>query len=208
MKIRTITNRNQKWRIHNTKEYLILLMEIQIKSKKHVKKCSHPKKFKKIKHSLCQSFLELILFLILSVTHCLMSNLSRSPSQYSWWFHTFFNDISAPYCRSFSTHTAYPKRAARCKAVCQNNVRKKQIFQQNISYILWSEIFPTLVGWEIDTLSPFSSFPPHPSRHSIISAPINHNSLNYSNSTVKMITKHTPWNEGNEKNLWESSLKG
>jgi hypothetical protein len=57
------------------------MMEIHIKSKKHVKKM--PRKILKIKQSLCHSFLELILFLTSSVTHCLISNLSQSPSQYS-----------------------------------------------------------------------------------------------------------------------------
>ena len=93
------------------------------------------------------------------MTHCLISNLSQSPSQYSWWFHTFFNDLSAPYCRSFSTHSLYPLRAERCKGVFQNNVKKKQIFSNiYISYILWGEIFATSVGWEIDTLSSFLLF--------------------------------------------------
>ncbi len=134
------------------------IMENNVKSKKHVKKM--PPQFLKIKHFLCHSFFEFILLL----THCRWLTvsfpiLSQPPSQYSWWFHTFFNDLSAPYCRSFSTHFMYPFWAAQCKGVCQNNVRKKQIFPNKfISNILWGEIFVTSVGWEIDTLSPFLLF--------------------------------------------------
>ncbi len=118
----------------------------------------------------------------LSVTHCLISNLSQSPSQYSWWFHTFFNDLSAPHCRSISTHPLRPKWAARCKGVCQNNVRKKQIFPNiYISYILWGEIFVKPV-W-VRNWHTFSFSPPFLHITSITSTP---------NSTIKMITKHTP----------------
>jgi hypothetical protein len=49
-----------------------------------------------------------------------------------------------------------------------------------------------LLGEKLTHFLLFSSFSPHPSHHSIISAPINHNSLNSSNSTIKMVTKHTP----------------
>jgi hypothetical protein len=51
---------------------------------------------------------------------------------------------------------------------------------------------PHLLGEKWTPFLIFSSFSPHPAHHSIISAPINRNSLNSSNSTVKMITNHTP----------------
>ncbi len=67
---------------------------------------------------------------------------------------------------------------------------------------------PHLLGEKLTHFLLFSSSSSHSFHHSIISAPINHNSLNSSNSTLKMITNHTPWNEINEKTLWESRLKG
>jgi hypothetical protein len=61
---------NNQWRseIQNTQQHKRVhdsLMEIQIKTKKHLKKNAPPPIFK-IKQSLCHSFLELILLL----THC------------------------------------------------------------------------------------------------------------------------------------------
>ncbi len=104
MNKKTITNVNQKSKIHNTEEYSILWWRFTSNQKKKSKKC--PQKYLKIKYSLCHSFLKLIL--LLTHCQCLISNLSQSPSQYSWWFHTFFNDPSAPYCRSFSTSPLNP----------------------------------------------------------------------------------------------------
>ncbi len=54
------------------------------------------------------SFLELILLLTHCQWHNVLCQISQSPSQYPWWFHTFFNDLSAPYCRSISTHSLHP----------------------------------------------------------------------------------------------------
>jgi hypothetical protein len=155
------------------------MMKIHIKSK-NMKKMPTPTNLK-IKQSLCHSFLELILLLTyyqwLTVLYQISLNVSLS--QYSWWFRTFFNDLSAPYCKTFSTHSFWPQWAAQCKGVCQNNVRKKQIFPNIYTFHTSCEVryLQHLLGEKLTHFLIFS-FSPHPSHPSIISAPINHNSLN------------------------------
>ncbi len=207
-KKKTITNGKQKWKIHNTEEYHILWWSITSDQKKCQK--VHPHKISKIKHSLCHSFLELILLL----THCKWLTVS---CQISPNLPLGILDDLIHSSMTYLLHTAEAFQHILCTQNKQHDAKGSvKMMSEKTKYFPTSTFhtscevryLPHLLGEKLTKFLLFSSFSPHPSHPSIVSAPINHKSLDSSNSTVKMITKHTPWNERNEKNLWESRLKG
>ncbi len=177
--------------------------------KKNMQKNDHQKIFK-IKHSLRHSFFELILLL----THCQWLNVFcqislNLPLNILADFIHFSMIYPLHTAEAFQCIPCTPNKQKDAKVSVKMMSEKSKYFPTN-TFHTSCEVrdLPHLLGEKSTHFLPFSSLSPHPSHPSIISAPINHNSLNSSNSTVKMITKHTPWNERNERSLWESSLKG
>jgi hypothetical protein len=145
----------------------------------------------------------------LPVTHCLKSYLSHLPLN--------ILDDFIHFLMIYPLHTAEAFQHILCTHEEQQDAKVSvKIMSGKTKYLPTYTLhtscevryLPHLLGEKLTHFLFFSSFSPNPSHHSIISAPINHNFLNSSNSTGKMIPKHTPWNERNEKNLWEPRLKG
>ncbi len=168
------------------------------------------KKYWKLKQSPCHSFLELILLL----THCQWLTVSY---QISLNLPLNILDDFVHLSMIYLLHIAKAFQHMQCTPNKQQDAKvSAKIMSEKSKYIpkytfhtsCEVRYLPHLLGEKWTHFLLFSSFSPHPSYPSIISAPINHSSLNSSNSTRKMITKHTPWNERNEKYLWEIRLKG
>ncbi len=215
MKKKTITNGNQKCKIHNTKEDIILLWRFT-SNQKNMFQTIPPKKNLKIKHSLCRSFIEFILLL----THCqwftvsyqFSLNLSLNiPDDFLHIFDDFIH-FSMTYPLQIAEvfqHMLYTNNEQHNAKVSVKIMSEKPNIFPTYSFPTSCEMrfLPHLLGEKSTHFLLFPSLSPHPSHPSIVSAPINSNSLNSSNSTAKIIAKHTPWNERSEKSKFKWLMK-
>ncbi len=200
-------NHQPKCKIHNTKSTWFYDGD-PYQIKKTCKKC--PQKKIKKNQTISLSFFPWTR----SLTHIVSDSLSHIKSlnlslnildDFIHFLMIYLLHIAEAFQHILCTHNKQRDAKVSVKIMSE----KKQIFPNiYISYILWGEIFPTYVGWEIDTLSPFLLFsstslprlhhfaPNQPHLPQLFQLHIENDHKTYSLKTR------------NEKNLWESRLKG
>ncbi len=155
-----------------------------------------------IQHSLCHSLSCLVSFSHISSDSQSYINISISLSTILMVSYIFQWLICSILQKHFNTFYIPPESSMMQRCLSKWLKKNKRFFWQ-IHFIppVNGDVCHIHLGKKLTHFLLFSSFSPHHSHQFIISAPIN--SLNSSISKGKVITKHTPWNRINEKNLWE-----